>query len=173
MNPNPEAPVPHPTSSWFSKNWKWLVPIGCLGPVICCLTIGGVAFFGASKMIQGSGAYTTALSRAASNRDVQDALGAPLKPGGFGFQGEIKENNGRGSADFTAPLEGPKGKGTLHVVGTSKNGKWDYSVMEVEVDGKTINLLEKDGPNPDEELPPPDDSPQPEPEDPAEDPDGD
>lgn len=169
MNPNPEAPMQQ--QSWFSRNWKWVVPIGCLGPVICCLSVGGAAFFGASKMIQASPAYTTALARAASNRDVQDALGAPLKPG-FAFQGEIKTNNGNGSADFTAPLEGPKGKGSLRVVGTSKNGKWDYSVMEVEAGGKTINLLDE-GPKPDDELPPPDDSAQPEPEDPAEDPDGD
>ncbi|MBL8909070.1 MAG: hypothetical protein JNM17_00065 [Archangium sp.] len=169
MTPELNAPVRQ--ASWWNRNWKWVVPVGCLGPVICCLSFAGFMYFGVSKVIQGSGAYTTALARAASNRDVQDALGAPLTPG-MGIQGSIKENNGTGNADFTAPIEGPKGKGTLRVVATGRGGKWDFSVMEVEVNGKTINLL-KDGPNPDEEMPPPDDSPQPEPEDPAEDPDGD
>lgn len=27
-----------PQQSWFSKNWKWLVGLGCGVPVLCCLT---------------------------------------------------------------------------------------------------------------------------------------
>ena len=170
MTPELNAPVRQ--ASWWNRNWKWVVPVGCLGPMICCLSFVGFTYFGVSQVIQGSSVFTTALARATSNREVQDALGAPLKPS-LGISGSIKENNGSGSADFSAPIEGPKGKGTLRVVATGRGGKWDYSVMEVEAGGKTINLLGADGPAPSDELPPKDDSPLPEPEDPAEEPDGD
>jgi hypothetical protein len=47
-----------------------------------------------------------------------------------------------GNVDINIPLSGSKGKGSVHVVGKSSNGQWDYSTMEVTTDsGKKIDLL--------------------------------
>lgn len=35
MTPQGQAGAPAP-QGWFSKNWKWLVGLGCLGVVGCC-----------------------------------------------------------------------------------------------------------------------------------------
>lgn len=153
MNPNPEGGPPQ-QKSWFARNWKWLVPVGCLVPMMCCGVFGGVAYFGATKMIEGSPVFTTALARANANPDVQAAMGTPLVPG-FGLNGEVKEANGSGTADFTIPVKGSKAEGKLRVVATSKGGQWTYSVMELEAGAKTFNLLEEEV-DPRDDLPPPD-----------------
>ncbi len=158
MRPNldPQAPM-QPQGSWFSRNWKWLVPVGCLGPLLCCGGIGGVAYFAASTMIKGSPAFAQAFAKASQNAEVKEALGTPLTPG-FGMSGEMKETNGKGKADFSVPLSGPKGSGSLHVVAHSSGGVWTFERVEVETGGKTIDVLagEKadDAPPPDEDLPP-------------------
>lgn len=169
MTPDPNAPVRQ--QSWWNRNWKWVVPVGCLLPLLCCGTFGAVTYFGVSQVIGNSQVFLTALGKAAENKDVQATLGAPLKPG-LGMSGSLNESNGNGDANFSVPIEGPKGKGTLRVVATSRSaGQWTYSVMEVEAGGKTIDLLagggaDEDPPPPDDELPPVDDSPEPEPADP-------
>lgn len=138
MNPNPEGP-PQP-KSWFSRNWKWLVPVGCVLPMLCCISFAAVTYFGASKMIEGSPAFVTALGKAANNDEVKATLGTPLKPG-LGLNGEVKDSNGEGLANFTIPLEGPKGSGTLRVKGTSHDGQWTFDLMQVETGGKVIDLM--------------------------------
>lgn len=172
MTPNPAAPAA--PQGWFSRNWKWLVPVGCLVPMLCCGTFGAVTYFGASKMIQSSGVFTTALMKASANKDVQATLGTPLTPG-LGMNGGFEEKNGRGTADFSMPLEGPKGKGTLVVKATGAGGEWTYETLEIEAGGKRINLLEGEAPAPSRDRPA-DDAPPPDaqPEEPApEEPEGD
>lgn len=160
MRPNldPQAPM-QPQGSWFSRNWKWLVPVGCLVPLVCCGGIGGVAYFAASTMIKGSPAFAEAFAKASQNAEVKEALGTPLTPG-FGMSGEMKETNGNGKANFNVPLSGPKGSGSLHVVGRSSAGVWKFERIEVETGGKTIDVLaaEKadEPPPPDEDELPPD-----------------
>ncbi len=34
----PQEQVGSPQQSWFSKNWKWLVGLGCVVPVVCCMS---------------------------------------------------------------------------------------------------------------------------------------
>ena len=165
MTPDPNAPVAQ--KSWFGRNWKWLLPVGCVVPMLCCLSFAGATYFGVSKVITASGPFTDAITRANGNADVQATLGTPLTPG-LGVSGSLNETNGSGSANFTVPLEGPKGKGTLRVEGRGRGGQWTYSVMEIEAGGKIINLLEGGGGRAPNDLPPPDDQPEPEPEDPPE-----
>lgn len=154
MTPHPDAPVQQP--NWFSRNWKWLVPVGCLVPLMCCGVFGVGTYFAASKMIEGSPAFAEAFSRASQHPEVTAALGSPLTPG-FGMSGEIKETNGSGRADFTVPLNGSKGSGSLHVVARRSAGRWTFQTIEVEAGGKTIDVLGAEKPSdapPDEEPPP-------------------
>lgn len=159
MTPNPDAPLQQP--SWFTRNWKWLVPVGCLVPFLCCITFAGATYFGVGVMIKGSGAYKEAITRAQQHPDVQAELGTPLT-GGMNVTGELKNESANGIADFNVGVEGPKGKGTMHVVGTSRSGVWSLSVIDVTTDsGKTIQVLD-DEVMPDEpptDEPPTDDAP--------------
>ncbi len=157
MTPNANVHPPMQQPGWFSRNWKWLVPVGCLLPVMCCGGFGAVTYFGVSKMIAGSPVFITALSKASANPDVTAALGTPLAPG-FGVSGSMNETNGKGTADFSIPLEGPKGKGTMKVVARGTGGKWDFDVLEVEAGGKRIDLLGGDR-VPDDAMPPDEDPP--------------
>jgi len=58
-----------PQRSWWSRNWKWALPVGCV-----------------------------------------------------------------------LPISGPKGSGTLSIVGTRSAGRWQYSTMAVEVPGRASRI---------------------------------
>jgi hypothetical protein len=71
---------------------------------------------------------------------VATALGRPVEEG---FpSGSINTNNNTGDVDLSIPISGPKGKGTIYVVGTRSGGTWTYSKMSVTIDGAhdTIDL---------------------------------
>lgn len=136
MTPNPDAPVQQ--QSWFGRNWKWLVPVGCLVPVLCCGTFGASVFFGVTRVIQGSGAFREGLTRASANEDVKALLGTPLEPG-MTVQGSL--NNG--VANFDAAIKGPKGDGTLHVEAREGGGAVTFQALEVRAQGKVIDLLKR------------------------------
>jgi hypothetical protein len=119
-----------------------VVPVGCLVPLVCCC--GGPALIGVGAMagIKASEPYKDAVARAQRNPAVQDAIGTPIQVG-FLVQGTLKVETADGEADLTIPLSGPKGLGSLHVVGTKAAGKWTYTTIEVDVpaSGAHINLL--------------------------------
>ncbi len=134
-------PPGQPQGGWWARNWKWLVPVGCLGIValglIFIAAIVGVVF-GAMKS---SDAYREALQHARSSPEVQAALGTPIEAGWF-LSGHINVENTTGDADITFPISGPKGKAKVHAVATKESGRWNYSTLVVQVEGgKTIDLL--------------------------------
>ncbi len=137
-------PVTAPRRSWWSRNWKWFVPTGCL--TILALIVAFVAaivllVFGAMKS---SDAYKTAVSRARANSAVVAALGSPLHEGMF-VSGDVNVNGGTGSANLSIPISGPKGKGTIYAEGTKSAGAWSYKkmVVEIEQSRQRINLLDQ------------------------------
>lgn len=155
MTPNAEAPMQQP--NWFSRNWKWLVPVGCLVPLMCCGVFGLGTYVAVSQVIQNSGAYKGAIAQVNANAEVAATLGTPVTPG-FGLSGSVKENNESGSADFSVPITGSKGEGSMHVVAQRRNGQWAYSTITVTAGGKTIDVLESAPPQdlPEEEPMEPD-----------------
>ena len=50
-----------------------------------------------------------------------------------------------GHAELWFPISGPRGSGTVHLVGDKSAGKWEFKILEVTIDGadEEINLLEK------------------------------
>lgn len=142
----PAAPPPPPKAAlpprnWWSRNWKWLVPAGCLSFIVLFLIfIGGiVAFvFGAMKS---SDVYRESLRRARANPEVIQRIGSPIEPGWY-VTGNMNVESDSGSANIAYPLSGPKGKGRVHVVGAKENGQWIYTAMDVTLDsGRKIDLL--------------------------------
>ena len=81
--PLPQAVAPKEPTTWWQKNWKWFVPVGCLG--LLALFTGFVALivtivFG---MMKSSDVYKDALAMARAEPAVEMALGTPIEEGLF------------------------------------------------------------------------------------------
>lgn len=130
-------------TSWWSRNWKWFVPVGVL--TLLALMAGGVALllYLVFSLMKSSDAYKTAMAAAQANPAVEAAIGKPIKAGWF-VSGNINTSGPSGHAELSIPLSGPKGKGTLYVVENKSLGRWEVAqlVLEVEADGRRLDLLE-------------------------------
>ena len=134
MDQNPPQAVPPsaPPRGWWSRNWKWCVPGGCL------TLLGLIAAFAACillfvfGLLKSTDVYQTAIARAKSNPAVAQALGTPIKEGWF-LTGNTHVSGPSGTADLSIPISGPKGGGTIYVVAAKSAGEWTYSKLEVEI----------------------------------------
>jgi hypothetical protein len=128
--------------SWFRRNLKWLIPVGCVLPLLAC--VGFVAAIGlfVFGVIRSSEVYTQALERARASEEVQAALGTPIEDGWF-VSGSINTSGSSGNADFAIPLSGPNGSATLYVVATKSADRWRFSTLDVAVEDSAdrIDLL--------------------------------
>jgi hypothetical protein len=149
MEPTP-PPVPStpplpstPRPGWWSRNWKWFVPTGCLTLTAIGAVFVVCIFVLVFSVIKSSDAYKTALDRAKSNDRVVAALGTPIHDGLIP-SGKTNVTGPSGEADLGIPISGPKGKATIYAVGTKSAGRWEFSKLAVQVDGgDTIDLNEK------------------------------
>jgi hypothetical protein len=147
MNPAPtlNASNAAPPKSWWSRNWKWFVPVGCLS--LTLLVAGGVfaivaLVFG---LIKSSDIYKDTVAQAKTNPAIVTLLGTPIEDSWY-VMGQIKLKDDSGHADLQIPLSGPKGEGTLHVAGTKSAGVWTTAVLRFQLKGapKPIDLLKTD-----------------------------
>jgi len=166
MTPQGQMGAPAQQPGWFSRNWKWLLALGCLLPMMCCGIFGAVTYFGVSKVIKGTPVFAEAIEKANRNPEVTAALGSPVTPGTM-LSGSVENSGNSGSAEFTIPLKGPKGEGSLEVHATMKGGKWTFDWLVANVGGRSIDLLAGDVPKlpagtpPSMNDAPPDDAPPP------------
>ena len=135
-----------PEPSWWSRNWKWVVPVGCLGGLV--VFVGSILLFVflvygvVTTAIRSSDRVRGGMSRARAHPELKAALGEPIESG-FWLGGNINVSGASGRADLSIPISGPKGSGTMYIVGTKSDNRWQYSIMEVEVAGRPsrVNLL--------------------------------
>ena len=124
--------------------WKigLAVGLGCFAIIAVIALLVGGGLFAAFKTVKESGPLPAGLELARSNPAVVESLGEPIKVG-MRMSGDIHFNNDGGSADVWFPISGPKGAGSLHLVGTRQNEQWTFDVAEVVLDdsGTTIDLL--------------------------------
>ncbi|WP_164009599.1 cytochrome c oxidase assembly factor Coa1 family protein [Pyxidicoccus trucidator] len=144
-----------PQRGWWSRNWKWFVPVGgCLGLVASCGCLGailvGVGFSSLSKL----GAYTEAVAIATSDAEVRRALGTPIDTG-LPKQSSVSSNNGRTDARFTIPLDGPEADALLRVDASQQEdgAEWKYRTLTVELEDGSLIDLREDAPEPELEEP--------------------
>jgi hypothetical protein len=131
-----------PPRNWWQRNWKWVVPTGCLSIIILlALFIAGVAGI-VFTALKSSDVYREAVARAEAHPAVRDALGEPIRTGWY-VSGNLETNNASGQADIAIPLKGSQRNGTLYAVATKSAGNWTYETLEVEVEGQDgrIDLL--------------------------------
>ena len=125
--------------SWWSRNWKWFVPVGCLGGIIAivvAIALIVTLVFGALKS---SDAYKEALEKATRNPTVVSELGEPIEAGWL-VSGSINVSGSSGEADLSIPISGPKKSGTIYAVARKSAGVWRFSTLEVEVQGRTTRI---------------------------------
>jgi|SRR5438105_4125070 hypothetical protein len=116
------------------------VGLGC--GLLVCLFIAFVMFLFSVIFVsmRSSDPYKDGLRIARNDERVRNAVGTPIEPGMF-VSGSISTNNGSGNADINIPISGPKGGGSVHVVGTKEGGRWTYSALEFKPkNGPTIDL---------------------------------
>ena len=130
--------------NWFKRNWKWVVPVGCLSMLL--LFVGAIALlvvfvFG---VIREADVYTEAMARARAHPALVQVLGEPLQEGML-VSGTINVTGPSGTADLAIPLTGPLGEGTLYVVAEREAGEWRYRRLEFEYGrGRRTDLLAPD-----------------------------
>ncbi len=137
--------------NWWSRNWKWFVPTGCLTLLVLVGGCFASIFMVATTAMKSSDVYKDALVKAQADREVVEALGSPITAGFF-TSGSITSTGPTGTAAFSIPLTGPKGKGTIILEAKKSGGEWTYSTLVVEVEdpAQRIDLLAKSEPEPDE-----------------------
>lgn len=131
-----------PGGNWWSRNWKWFVPVGCLSMILLAAAFAATVFTAVSGMMRSSDAYQGGFARAQASPAVAEALGSPLRAGWF-TSGSVRTTGPSGEAQLEIPVSGPKGKGRIFVEATKSAGEWTYSKLEVVVDatGARIDLL--------------------------------
>jgi len=132
---------------WWQKNWKWFVPVLAAGALTTVALFVCLVFVFVAGIFKSNDAYATAMERVRANPILVRELGTPIEAG-WRFAGSVKINGPSGSADFSAPLHGSHGRGTLYVTATKSADRWHYTVLEVAVEGRDerISLLsERDG----------------------------
>lgn len=150
MNPNPaqfggsfqQQPQQPQQKGCLGRNWKWMLPVGCLGLLLgLAALIGGIVFVAMSAM-KTSEVYKGALAVAQSHPTAVEKLGQPIQDGWF-VTGNVKFDATGGNADFAIPVSGPKASGTLHVRAVSPDGAWMYERLDLVVGGETVSLLSR------------------------------
>jgi Cytochrome oxidase complex assembly protein 1 len=149
---NSEAPPaipPQTRGNWWTRNWKWFVPTGCLTIIVlfACFSLSIVLIvFG---VLKSTDIYKDTVAKARANPAVVEALGSPIKEGMF-VSGNTGTTGDAGEANLAIPISGPKGKGTIYVVAKKVAGEWKPSVLVVEVEKtkERINLIGEANPSP-------------------------
>lgn len=149
MNPNQaqfggsfQQPPQQQPKGCLGRNWKWMLPVGCLGLFLGLVTLGVGVFFIAMSAMKSSEVYQGALKIAQTHPAAIERLGEPIKDGWYA-KGNVRLNNDMGSANLDIPVSGPKKSGTLHVWAATRDGVWTYEKLDLETEGAdTVSLLD-------------------------------
>lgn len=136
----------------WGRNWKWIVPTGCLGLIILAAALAAGVFFFVVSAVKSSDVYRRALERAKADPAVVAELGEPISDGWL-VRGTVETSGRYGHAKFQIPISGPKNSGTVYadalkVRDLYENDDWNFQTLEVEVNGRPgrINLVEETPP---------------------------
>ncbi len=133
---------------WWSRNWKWCIPLLVL---VILILWGGAAVmkFIGKRYVE---PYKMTMAKIQANQQVQEALGLPIRDDSWTPSGELNVEDNRGSADLRWDLAGPKGKGKAYVKARMISGQWEIVMIEVTLpDGNKLVLRDEGGAN---EAPP-------------------
>ncbi|MFA5180922.1 MAG: cytochrome c oxidase assembly factor Coa1 family protein [Syntrophales bacterium] len=144
--------------AWRNKRWesidhfrkvqrKWAM-WGVIMLIFSLVASAGSVFF-LFETLKSSEPYVMAVDKAQVSGEVQNIIGAPMKPGWW-MVGNISTEGTGGKAEFSIPVEGSKNKGTIFVKATKTSNKWklDQLYLLPEGGGTSIDLLKVPQPRP-------------------------
>jgi hypothetical protein len=119
------TPTPGPPPKQ-SLGWKILwIASGAF--VILCVFVGSL-LYGIESMFRRSEIYQMGLREAGHSDCVARKVGLPLTPGRMS-SGELSESTTGGDATLSIPVRGPKGEGSIVVLGTKDGGSWTITSL--------------------------------------------
>ena len=71
---------PAQAGGWWSRNWKWFAPVGCLTVIALFAAFVAILVFVVMGAIKSTDAYKLALDKAQKDARVQQRLGTPHPP---------------------------------------------------------------------------------------------
>ncbi|MHB1037877.1 MAG: cytochrome c oxidase assembly factor Coa1 family protein [Pirellulales bacterium] len=137
------APEPKPRG-WWSRNWKWFVPIVIVLPLCACG--GGCAglgyfFFWGVEVLKSAEPYKMAFDQVRQDRAVIQRLGEPIEDATWVPSGNIHIEDGRGEASLDFDVSGPKGVAHVRAESRRVDSQWGVVLLEVTFDdGKKMIL---------------------------------
>jgi TonB family protein len=127
----------------LGRNWKWMLPVGCLGLIIGGVALVGGIIFVAMSAMKSSDVYQGALKVAQTHPAAIERLGEPINDGWL-VTGNVNVSAGGGNANLEIPVSGPKNSGKLYVRAVSPDGNWMYERLDLAVKGgETVSLLDR------------------------------
>jgi hypothetical protein len=128
--------------NWWGRNWKWAVPVGCLGSLLLMAAFCVGTFAIILGLMRSSWAYSEGVELARHNKTVVAMLGEPIQSGWL-VSGSINISGPSGDAHLAIPLYGPKRRGTLYVGAHKLADQWRFDRATVKLDGQSepIDLL--------------------------------
>ena len=130
--------------TWWDRNWKWFLPVGCLSGFALLLGFVAAILVFVFSLMKSSDAYKLAFAKVQNSPAVASTLGEPIQ-GGLFIRGNINVNGSSGIANLTIPISGPKGDGTIYLKATKSMGEWTFDELAVKIEGtdQKIDLLEE------------------------------
>ena len=140
--PHSATPSPPARRGWWSRHWKWAVPLLALLLIVVLAVSIGALVAGIERVMKSTEPYRVGVLTAQHDPRVATVLGAPIKDG-FLPSGNIATSGGGGHATLSVSLHGARGNGTLYIEAERHAGQWHYTSVQVVPDvGDTIALLE-------------------------------
>lgn len=159
MNPNPPPPpqpFPVETTSWWQRNKKWAIPVGCVGlaVILGCCGFLGFAGYGVSKVAAYGKEQAAALQtirqeatvRIQGSPEIIEAVGQPVEVGDAQSP-NWRMNNGKVDYTFTLPVSGPKGAVNVSAHAGAPDTDTPLRLRELEFDDgeRTVDLMDDRG----------------------------
>ncbi len=113
------------------------------------IAVGVVAFVGLVGLlttvvfgfIRESVPYQRALAVVEIHPEALRVLGEPVEAGWY-VLGSLETGRDHGHAELAIPVSGSRAEGTLSVFAWREEGDWTFEELELEAEGRTIDLLE-------------------------------
>ena len=128
-------------STWWDKNWAWVVSAGCLVPVVLVAGVVTLGMFAVRRTIE---PYELAVEQATENPALRQALGEPVEHSWKNLSIDFDATEGRATVEFT--VTGPDGNAEVLAVARKQEDRWVFIEMTAEVEGgEEIDLLAAGG----------------------------
>ncbi len=127
------------------SKWIWILPIGCLGILLCCGGGGFGAFYFFGDLVTGAiEQITVGVDTIENSPEVQAKIGTPVRCEPTGEQRQQQDGDNVQITQIVK-VEGPKGKGEgeIEMHFDAATFKWSTKSIKVTIDGETINLSDE------------------------------